>query len=198
MDFEGLSTIEHKKIDLYTIIFYPEVYELLCYYPYPDHPNGCPNIGKCRNDDTPYFGSLLFDGYMHYYLLYLIFGFKQYKKLRKIENPAFFNTEKRVNCLLYYQNSLKKIIKDYIEDLYNQNKDFYVLGCGSGFKLSFQERVDSMEAVGINVFSTMKMNKISFEIKPVNRVVFCNLLLSNNKIVFTQKYKYNSILSDIK
>lgn len=185
IEFEKLSEINHKEIKLNTIIYYPEIFELLCYYPYPDHPKGCINIDKCRNLNVPYFGTLLHNGdYRYYYLIYLNFDFKRYKELRKNGNPGFFNTENRLKCLLYWQNSLKKIIKDFIEALWKQNNGFYVLGCGSGFGLSFQKRVASMEAVGINVFSTMKLNKIPFEIKPINKLVLCNLLCSKKKISF--------------
>jgi hypothetical protein len=185
IEFEKLSEIKCKEIKLNTIIYYPEVFELLCCYPYPNHKKGCPNFIKCRDLNVPYFGTLLHHGnYRYYYLIYLIFDFKQYKKLRKIENPEFFNTENRLKCVLYWQNSLKKIIKDFIENLQKQNNGFYVLGCGSGLNLSFQERVASMEAVGINVFSTMKLNRIPFEIKPINKIVLCNLLCSKKKILF--------------
>lgn len=199
IDFNDLSEIKHKEIEFGTIIYYPEVYEKLCYYPYPNHLKGCPNINKCRNLNVPYFGNLIYRlNYNYYYLVYIDFNFKRYKELRKISNPEFFNTEDRIKCVLYYQNSLKYVIKKYIELIYKQNKDFYVFGFGSGLNLSFQEPVASMEAVGINVFSTMKLNKIPFEIKPVNKIVFCSLLLSKYILDFKQKYKEVSIFNYLK
>lgn len=193
-DFNDLSKIKHKEIEFNTIIHYPEVYEKLCYYPYPDHPKGCINVDKCKNLDVPYFGNLIYRlNYEYYYLVYLIFNFKRYKEIRKVENPVFFNTENRLKCVLYYQNSLKYIIEKYIELIYRQNKDFYVLGCGSGLNLSFQKPVASMEAVGINVFSTMKLNKIHFEVKPVNKIVFCNMLMSRFRLDLKQKHREVSI-----
>ncbi len=189
MDFEQLSILNHKKIKEDTIIWYPEVMEKLCYYPYPNHPKGCPNKEKCNNLDVPNFGDIKELGrFSHYYLICIEFDFKKYKEIRKIENPSFFNTEERLKCLLYWQGSLKKIIKDYIERIRSINAyPFYVLGCGSGFRLSFQEEVASMEAVGINVFSTLKLNKIKFEIKPKNRIILCNLLCSKKKISFKKE-----------
>ena len=92
-----------------------------------------------------------------------------------------------MKCVLYWQSSLKVIIKRFIENIWQRNQHFYVLGCGSGFKLSFQEHVASMEAVGINVFSTLKLNKIKFEIKPKNKVILCNLLCSKQKIKFEKE-----------
>lgn len=40
-----------------------------------------------------------------------------------------------------------------------------------------------MEHSHINVFSTMKLNGIEFEIKPENKIVLCNLLLSINLLI---------------
>lgn len=199
IDFNALSEIKHKEIDFYTIIHYPEVYEKLCYYPYPNHPKGCPNTDKCRNLNVHCFDNITYRiEYGYYYLVYLTFNFKRYKELRKISNPEFFNTENRLKCVFYYQNSLKNIIEKYIELMHRQNKDFYVFGCGSGLNLSFQKPVASMEAVGINVFSTMKLNRIPFEIKPINKIKFCSLLLSKYRLDFKQKYKEISIFDYLK
>ena len=184
MDFEKLTELKNKEIKENTIIHYPEV-EDFCWYPYPGHPNGCHNRIKCQMLNVPDFETLLHYGeFTRFYLIYLIFDFKQYKEIRKKENPKFFNSEGRLRCNRYYQNSLKSIIKDYIEDLRKINREFYVLGCGSGFTLSFQKQVASMENVCINVFSTMKLNGIKFEVKPVNKIVFCNLLCSKQKVSF--------------
>lgn len=184
MKFKEISKLKHKEIEEETIIHYPEI-EDFCRYPYPDHPNGCINILKCQMLNVPNFDVILECGdYSYFYLVYLEFDFKEYKEIRSEQNPEFFNSEGRLRCNRYYQNSLKKIIKDYIEDIRKNNKDFYVLGCGSGFKLSFQKQVASMENVCINVFSTMKLNGIKFEVKPTNKIVFCNLLCSKQKISF--------------
>ena len=188
MEFEKLTILNHKRIEEDTIIWYPEVMEELCYFPYPNHPKGCPNKTKCENLNVPCFGDIKeFGRFSYYYLIYLVFDFKKYKEFRKVENPSFFNTKERLKCVLYWQGSLKRIIREYIEELRKKNNSFYVLGCGSGFKLSFQEEVASMEAVGINVFSTLKLNRIKFEIKPKNRVILCNLLCSKQIVSFKKE-----------
>jgi len=193
MNFENLIELNHKKIDVNTIIHYPEV-EDFCWYPYPNHPDGCPNRIKCQMLNVPDFGTILDYGkFTKFYLIYLIFDFKRYREIREKENPIFFNSEGRLRCNRYYQNSLKKIIKNYIENLNEINGDFYVLGCGSGFKLSFQKQVASMEAVCINVFSTMKLNGIKFEIKPNNKIIFCSLICSKKKLSFKKEPKQISI-----
>ena len=184
MKFNKLIELKNMEIEEKTIIYYPEI-EDFCWYPYPNHPDGCPNRIKCQNINVPNFDIIKDYGkYSHYYLVYLEFDFKKYKEIRKKENPNFFNSKGRLQCNRYYQNSLKRIIKDYIEDLYKINEDFYILGCGSGFKLSFQKQVGSMEKACINVFSTMKLNGIKFEIKPVNKIIFCNLLCSEKRLLF--------------
>ena len=187
MDFEKITKIEYKEIELDTILYYPQVRDL-CYYPYPNHPNGCINIEKCRESKVPYFKELVKKGrYAHFYLVYIIFDFKKYQEIRKRENPEFYNSERRLRCLIYWQNSIKVLLKDYFEKLYSVGNRFYVLGCGSGFFLSFQKEVASMENVCINVFSTLKLNNISFEIKPINEIKLCNLLLSKREINFKKK-----------
>ena len=171
IDFLDLSRIYLKKIEENSIIRYPEVLDL-CAYPYPNHPKGCPNQEKCCS--SPYFDIL--EPFKYYYLLYLVFNYKKYKELRREEHPEW--TENQTKCVLYWQNSLKRLIKDYLEDLYKEGNHFYIIGCGSGFKLSFQNKVFSMESMGINVFSTLKRNGIGFEVKPRDKVLLVNLLCS--------------------
>ena len=175
MDFEKIAKIEYKEIALDSILYYPQVRDL-CHYPYPGYPKGCINIEKCRKSKVPYFKKLVKEGsYIYFYLVYIIIDFKKYKETRKIENPDFYNSERRLKCLLYWQKSIKAILKEYFQKLHEVGNRFYVLGCGSGFSLSFQEEITSMENVCINVFSTLKLNKISFEIKPVEKIVLISI-----------------------
>jgi hypothetical protein len=55
-----------------------------------------------------------------------------------------------------------------------------LLGCGSGFNNKdikrYQKEVYSMEAVGINVLSTLRLNKIDFEIRPKNKILLVCLV----------------------
>ena len=180
MDISELVKLKSKIISRNSIIAYKEILDL-CKRPYPGHRKGCPNIEKCHNElIVPFFKKL--DSQMKfrfYYLLYAIFDFKGYKKSRKKEYPKW--SDGKIKCVLYWQGSVKSLIRKKLEKIYNEY-DFYVLGCGSGLKLSFQKPVASMEAVGINVFSTMKINKVEFEIKPISRIVFCNLLCSKKPI----------------
>jgi len=184
IDFKKLTEIKHKQVLEKTIIHYPEVKEL-CKRPYPNHKKGCPNIEKCKG--VPEFSGK----YNFFYLTWIKFNFKEYKNLRKKEHPNW--TEDQVKCLLYWQNSLKKLLKNHLEEL-SQNNKFYVFGCGNKFKLSFQSTVDSMEASCINVFSTLKINKIKIDIKINDLILLCCLLCSHDPIVFNTKKTDTSIM----
>ncbi|MGV9200308.1 MAG: hypothetical protein ACOC4M_15995 [Promethearchaeia archaeon] len=163
-----------KKIDPKTIITTPQTLGF-CKRSYPDHPNGCPNIEKCWDLNLPFFK----DKWREYRLLYADFDFKSYKEWRKNQHPSW--SDRQVACCLYWQNSVKSLLTQEIEELYITEGPFYVYGCGSGLKLSFQDSVGSMELTGINVFSTMKLNGIDFEISPENKVILCTLLCFNGK-----------------
>lgn len=183
MKIENLINIQWKKIDPSTIICYEEILEL-CQRPYPGHPYGCPNVKKCRGMDIPLFNKLNMDyGFEHFYLVYAVFDFKAYKQLRRAEHPDW--TDRQVACVLYWQHSVKKRLKDFIEKTRTHNTtSIYVLACGSGMNLSFQANVGSMELASINVFSTLKLNNIYFEMRPESKIILCNLLCSFRPLSF--------------
>lgn len=184
MKFLELLEGYYKQIERESIIYYKEV-RGYCKLKYPDHPHGCPNIEKCNRLNIPYFGKLLNDNeFDYFYLLYFIFDFEKYQKKRIEENSDFFNTKRKVRNLLYWQKSINFIIKDYLERIHSLNlqKDFYVLANGSGFNLSYQSPVGSMENSCIDVFQTLEINEISFEKNPETFITLCNLLCSKFKL----------------
>lgn len=115
-------------------------------------------------------------------LNFILFNFKKYKKLRIESNPDFFNTDKRIECLLYWQNSVKKILENSCLK-YEFN---LIFGCGSGF-LGKQ----SMESAGINVFLTVKrlnnylknknVNTIYYEISPETSIMLVALMMKKER-----------------
>lgn len=174
MNIKRLVQIKWREVEEKTIIHYPEIGDL-CYRPYPNHPNGCPNIEKCNNVNVPDFQTIKeWAKFKHYYVSYCIFDRRGYRKqIGKNDN------------MRWWQKSLKSLLRKEIERIYKINGDvFYVLGCGSGFKLSFQKSMSSMEHACINVFSTMKLNGVKLDLNPRNRVVLCNLLCSKEKLKF--------------
>jgi len=177
----NLMIINLKEIKKETIIRYKEIKEL-CKRKYKGHNKGCPNIEKCKV--IPFFDDIEKINKEYYYLLYANFQYDKYQELRKLEKSEW--TDNQVRCVLYWQNSVKKLLKETLEYIYEWNgfyvNNIYILGCGSGFKLSFQNQVYSMESVGINVFSTLKLNDIPFDIKAINNVKLVCLICSNYKI----------------
>jgi hypothetical protein len=168
MDFKSLVVVAEKTIPRETIVFTPKT-RAWCTLPYKGHKNGCPNYGK--NDTcppkTPYRDDVL-KKYGVFTLVYAAFDYATYKEIRGRCHPGW--TEAQVKNVLYWQNSVKKIIKEYIARRGGYDDLF---GAGSGFWGK-----PSMEAAGIYVFGTLKNNGIPFEVKPVNKVIMVSLLLS--------------------
>jgi len=169
MDIRDLVEIFEKDISRDTITVTKKC-ALWCQLPYRNHKKGCPNFGK--EECPPY--TELFDKrpYDKFRLMYAVFDFKTYKERMKKRHPEW--SESQCGNLLYWQGSIKKMLKDRIKKL--NSRGLYILGCGSGFSLPFQKYVPSMEAVGVYVLDVLKKNGINFEVKPKNKVVLVCLL----------------------
>ena len=181
---KDLIVIKSKKINKESIIF-TEKTRIWCTLPYPNHKRGCPNFNK--NSLCPPHIKIMkskLDNYNFFYLIYAIFDLKTHKKRMYDKHPEW--SERQASCLLYWQNSVKKHLKDFIFEIFSNNpySSFYLFGSGSGFngKKFKQDKVVSMEAAGINVIKTVKLNEINIEVRPFNIVhLFC-LLCSSNPI----------------
>ena len=178
--------IKLKEIDRSSIYFTPKT-QKWCILPYYGHKKGCPNYNKnplCP-PNAPFLEKLI-EIYNHFYLIYARFSLLKYKKIMLNKHPNW--SERQATCILYWQNSVKKYLKEYIKQIYKNNhkNSFYLFSSGSGYKTKefTQEKIYSMEAIGINVFKTLNESKIDFEIKPKNYVLLVNLLCSKNKIIF--------------
>ena len=185
MEIKKLIQIRKIKIDSKSIKFTKKT-RLWCQLPYPNHPKGCPNYYKNPNcPPSAKFMKKILSDYLHFYLIYAKFDLKIQKERMLLLHPNWSN--RQANCLLYWQNSVKKELKNYIKKIYimNKNFDLFLLSCGSGFNSNDynQGKVYSMEAAGIDVFKTLKNNNISFEIKPKNKVLLITLLCSNEKLL---------------
>ncbi len=182
-DYTDIKTIEIKKRDL----IFSKKTRLWCRLPYPNHPYGCPNYNK--NPLCPPFADYMDyikKKYSHFYLIYAIFKLKSQRERMLSIHPNW--SIKKANCLLYWQGSVKKVLKNYIQRiiLKNKNRKTYILACGSGFKFSsiHQNKVYSMEAVGINVLKTLDNVGIEYELKPKNKVLLVTLLCSQEYLLF--------------
>ena len=164
MNFEELAVINIKRIDPKTITITEKTVRW-CQLPYPGHKKGCPNYNKNENcpPNSPNALNIIPD-YNKFYLIYAIFNFKKYVHLRRREHPQW--SEKQLKCVLYWQSSIKKLLKEIIN--YIKTEKDYIFSCGSGFGKS----VYSMEACRIDVFKTLRNNKI----KPKNQILLVCLL----------------------
>lgn len=170
MKINELVSIRHKEIKSESIIFSEKIREF-CLKPYPGHKKGCPNYNKnplCP-PLAPYRKDIL-KKHSKFILVWATFDFATYKEEMKEIHLDW--SAKQISCVLYWQGSLKKLIKNYISELQYDE----LFGCGSGFLNS-----QSIESAGINVFSTLKLNNIYYEIKPVHNIVLVALLCMKKK-----------------
>jgi len=169
MNIQKLVEIHSQKIQKETIVFTIKT-RRWCQCPYEGHPKGCPNFNKNElcPPKYPYRIDIL-DKYNYFMLVYADFNFKQYKKLMKNKYQEW--SEKEIACVLYWQGSLKKILKTELKKyVYDE-----MFGAGSGFN-----GCASMEAAGIDVFQTLRNNKIEFEVRPKTKDLMVCLLMSKN------------------
>lgn len=185
MGIEQLVKIKVQEISRDTIKFTSKT-RLWCQLPYPNHPRGCPNYSNKETcpPKASYKPEILND-YSNFLLVYAIFNLKKQKERMLLKHPNW--SQKQASCLLYWQNSVKKILREYINEIYirNKKKRIYLFSSGSGFssmKLN-QGLIYSMEAIGIDVFNTLRNNYINFELKPYENVILTNLICSNGVLV---------------
>jgi predicted metal-binding protein len=186
MDISNLVTIQHCTIDsnsvLWTLTLFerdkknyhraekgispiPDYRLLWCQRKYPRHSKGCPNYNKSDNcpPNVPH-GKDQALQYGRYTLIWAHFDLHQFKEIRRTEHPDW--SERQLGNSRHWQNQLKRMMRDYIREQFNfepdsESTDVILFGAGSGFW-----NRPSMEAVGINVLSTLKKNKIKYLIKP--------------------------------
>ncbi len=189
MKINELIEIDYLKINRETVRFTPKTRKW-CQLPYLNHPKGCPNYNKnslCP-PNAQYKDNILIR-YSHFYLIYARFDLKRQRERMFSLHKNW--SKRQANCVLYWQNSVKKHLIDYIKKIIsnNQNSDMFLLSCGSGFNLKTlnQDRIYSMEAAGIDVFKTLKNNGVNFELKPINKVVLSTLLCFKDELSFELK-----------
>jgi len=189
MKINNLIEIKYLKINRETVKFTQKT-RIWCQLPYPNHPKGCPNYNKnpiCP-PNAQYMESIL-NEYFHFYLIYAKFDLKRQRERMFSLHKNWSN--KQANCLLYWQNSVKKQLADFIKIIIsmNKNSNIFLLSCGSGFNFTTlnQDIIYSMEAAGIDVFKTLKNNGIHFELKPKNKVILTTLLCSKDEPSFELK-----------
>jgi len=110
-----------------------------CKLPYPDHPEGCPSYDDCSScpPDAPHIENFIDLGKEHQFIVNRFNIKKQEKRMLK-RNPNW--TKKQARCLLYWQSSVEKRLKEEIK------------------KWEKKGRVGTTipEAMGVNVFKTAR------------------------------------------
>lgn len=149
----------------------------LCQLPYEGHPSGCPSF---KSHLCP---PMAFDQQSQIrqqlqtlpnLLLFIAkFNFAKYQTEMQWKHKTW--SSKQIQCCLYYQKSVKKYFFAYIANHCDIQNDL-ILGCGSGF----HRECYSMEAIGINVFGTLKNLRIPFEVKPKTMITFVSLVASDH------------------
>ena len=184
MIIEEITNIKILRVKRNSIIFTPKTH-IWCTLSYPGHKKGCPNYDKnplCP-PNVKIMGKYL-EKYNYFYLIYAVFNIFEYKNYMLSKHPDW--SDRKARCLLYWQNSVKKLLKEYIISIYIINPDcsLYLFGSGSGDKIHNikQEKIYSMEAAGINVVQTLINNKIEIEVKPLKLIHITNLLCSDNEL----------------
>lgn len=182
MNFQELTRIFTTHVSADSILFTKSEKQRnrWCQMPYPGHPKGCPNFGRSPTC-PPQVGMRpdILVTYDIFILTYAIFDFKNYQQQRWEEtqdNREYWN-ENRIKCNLYWQSSVKKLMKKFIQRKFCSKSNIKypkfgeLFGAGSGFW-----NRPSLEAVGINVFSTLKKNNICYEIKPMTTITMVALI----------------------
>jgi hypothetical protein len=159
-----------------------------CRLPYPGHPGGCPNQGSAGCPPRAPYREDLPGEYGHFCLVYGVFDFAEYR--RRMLKLEWVETERQARCVLYWQGSLKRRVRERAEAICRRTPGRkYVLGCGSGFSSPYlrelQGRVPSMEAAGVYVFGTLENAGLErgddFEVKPDRRVILVSLVCSDER-----------------
>lgn len=117
-----------------------------CCLPYPNHPKGCPNFPKCMKD-RPDFKTLPNKKWI---AVLEKFDLKAHAERMKEKHPKW--SERQARCVLYWQNSLRKRLREKAMKLY--------------YPLRGDIFLDIPEANGINVFATMAKHGIYLRTDP--------------------------------
>lgn len=126
----------------------------LCVRPYHAHPKGCPNFGEKKTCPpmAPLFNEH-FDMTQPIYAVINIFDFKGHVEKMREKHPDW--SQRRLECVLYWQNTARKQLKEHVIDFLKQHKGYTATGCP--------------EAMGINVTATLKNTGFELEWPPKNK-----------------------------
>lgn len=124
----------------------------LCVTPYPLHPKGCPNVGKCdRCPPAAPFYDQIYDLSQPVYAVINEYDLGAHVERMKLKNPSW--TDRQLYCVLYWQKTARKQLDAKIESL-----------CSGTFSNYVAERTP--EAMGVNITETLANVGIELEWPP--------------------------------
>jgi len=125
----------------------------LCIKPYYNHPKGCPNFNKKQGcpPNAKYFDKV-YDLTKPVCAICNIFDIKTHIKNMKVKQPNW--SEHQLRCVLYWQGSARKHLKEHIIKFMKENRNYSIETCP--------------EAMGVNLTETMENAGIILEWMPEN------------------------------
>jgi hypothetical protein len=139
-----MGVFEYKEINLKNIHWKPESVILKwCGLPYRNHPKGCPNTGTCNY----YIQGLKRKLAKHsrLFLAWIEFDIDQHERLMRERHPKWSRLQLR--NLLYWQSSMKKLLRDNIRKKFPGATAYY-----------------NAEGGGVNFYKTMRDIGIELDI----------------------------------
>jgi predicted metal-binding protein len=119
----------------------------LCVKPYPLHPKGCPNVGKCDRcpPKAPLFHEA-FDLTQPVYAVVNEFDLAAHVERMKAANPQW--TDRQLYCVLYWQGTARKQLKAKIEAALSSFHGYEATWCPEGMGVNVTE---TLAAIGIEL-----------------------------------------------
>lgn len=135
----------------------------LCFRPYYNHKNGCPNFNKAKGcpPNAPLLGKVL-DLNKTVWAVWVDFDFAEHKARMLKLHTEWIDKPRVVECCRYWQGAADKLLKHYVANF-----------CTPRLLFSQAKRLDVLyrpEAYGVNVTETMKNIGVILEWPPVNIV----------------------------
>lgn len=125
----------------------------ICTRPYYRHPKGCPNYGKKTGcpPAAPYYDQV-YDLSQPVFAICNVFNIRAHIVKMRTKHPEW--SEYQLRCVLYWQGTARKMLKQHIIGFLKQNKGYRIEACP--------------EAMGINITETMAQAGIKLEWPPQN------------------------------
>lgn len=123
----------------------------LCKGKYPGHSKGCPNLGKCDRcpPKAPRY-DVAFDLSAPVFAVVNEFGFKAHTDRMGVKHPEW--SERQVRCVLYWQGTARKQLKEALEPILALLPDYVANWCPEG--------------MGVDVTATLNAAGVGLEWPP--------------------------------